>query len=362
MNSRREMLPDEPRDPRLQAALSQAPDHAVGPPATVSAAVLRAARDAVAPSGSGWRRWWASLGGLQPSRWAPGTAGLMVALLVGMMWWGEEPPPATTSAEPQGMAQESPPPETASTTATAPTTAADAPTAKAAAERRDEAVALRAPTAPTAARPASPDRARTVMPAAPAREMRAQDDVPAPPAAPPVVAVAPSPMKAAPMPPPPPTHAPAPAPAPAAAAQPAPASELAEAAPFSLGAAPTAARRGAERAVLAPPGPPPALAAALAPSGTRAPTTDWDLRDAESGRVLGPAALRAWAEAAGALPWQRAEAPPSGTVWQGQWLQAGQPRARLSLDDQHRLWWHEGEQLWSAPLPAALSEPLRALR
>ncbi|MEP7282880.1 MAG: hypothetical protein ABI696_12940, partial [Rubrivivax sp.] len=95
-----------PVDPRLRAALRHAPDHAVEPPAALSAAVIGAARAALrsdagaataAPTLAGargwraaWRRWRAAAAAGPGPRAA--FAGLLVAGIVGMLWRFDPPP------------------------------------------------------------------------------------------------------------------------------------------------------------------------------------------------------------------------------------------------------------------------------
>jgi hypothetical protein len=86
----------ESEDPRLQSALRHAPDHDIEPPPALNASILRAAHQSVATPA--WRRW---LEWLASPGWATSTAGVMVALLTGLLWWGQEPPAPVVAMAPQ---------------------------------------------------------------------------------------------------------------------------------------------------------------------------------------------------------------------------------------------------------------------
>ncbi|MGA0611177.1 hypothetical protein [Caldimonas sp. KR1-144] len=81
--------PDEPHDDWLRAALRHAPDAQVEPPEALSAAILRAARDAVRPQRRA-RPWRAALraawGALARPPVAAGLASVMLATVIGVMW------------------------------------------------------------------------------------------------------------------------------------------------------------------------------------------------------------------------------------------------------------------------------------
>ena len=86
-----------PRDPHLRAALRHAPDAQAEPPQAVSAAILRRAREAVRAGAQTDRRWFTMAGAASPMPWAGGFAGLLLAVLAGLLWW-PEPLPASRRA------------------------------------------------------------------------------------------------------------------------------------------------------------------------------------------------------------------------------------------------------------------------
>lgn len=167
--------PAPERDPWLAAALRHAPDADASAPAALSAAILRAARDAAAPP-----QRHASLAARVAAAWswlarppvAAAFASLVVATTVGVLWWGEpvdprvapqpRPSPAATppaappvDAVPQSV--ETPPP-------TAP--------AEAVSGARQVAPALRS--RPTPAASAEPKAAPALAAPAPAAPMLAE--------------------------------------------------------------------------------------------------------------------------------------------------------------------------------------------
>jgi hypothetical protein len=174
-----------PADPHLRAALRHAPDHAVEPPAALSAAVIGAARAALhserasPPPASTRVGWWQHAAG----RWraasgaGPGPraaiAGQRVAGIVGVMWRFDPPPAAR---------------EPTNAPATSPDAAHDRPDRPA-----PEVSAAR----PPAARPGAELRKEASPPASPGPSPPAPP--PAPPAAPaPAPSPVPSPRAAAP--------------------------------------------------------------------------------------------------------------------------------------------------------------------
>ena len=167
--------PDIDKDARLLAALRNAPDHDVAPPAQLKRSIFEDARRAVRPSTRmgawAWPAW------LQQPAGAAAFASVMMAGVIGLMW-RDGPPPETQ------VVAEMPAHTTADTTAPAPTVASadsadntlptlptlpSAPTAKARLpERPAPAVAptiVALPAAPTLVPPPAP-------PATPVLEMR----------------------------------------------------------------------------------------------------------------------------------------------------------------------------------------------
>ena len=109
-----------PRDPHLRAALRHAPDAQAEPPQAVSAAILRRAREAVRAGTKTERHWFTMAGAASPMPWAGGFAGLLLAVLAGLLWWPEPPPPPGERAsspspgapsEPALPTQPQPPPD-----------------------------------------------------------------------------------------------------------------------------------------------------------------------------------------------------------------------------------------------------------
>ena len=195
---------DEPRDARLQAALRQAPDHALQPPAALAQSIRAAAHAAVKPRARA--PWWAGLQGawlaLATPRpvWAGATAALLVSVLTVRLWVDEPVPAAVEAAAPAAA-----PATTVPASPAAARSAAPAPAPAAAAQP-----APAKPRAPQKAAPPRPARASPeaiAEPKAEAREARAADDA---------AAAAPARNDMARQ------RAPAPAPAPAPAAAPAP--------------------------------------------------------------------------------------------------------------------------------------------
>jgi len=190
---------EPPRDAWLREALRHAPDADAAPPAELSAAILRQARDTVkaaarpAVSSHPLLQWWSWLA--RPPV-AAGFATVMVATLVGVMWWDQPldrtlPPPAA-SAEPSAAPASVTPPLAP---AAAPPRADDAKSATLA-----EKAAPRVPASRTAPPPPAPapERERQAAPtdrapADAAGELRTSgaNSAPPPPAAP-----APSPTPA----------------------------------------------------------------------------------------------------------------------------------------------------------------------
>lgn len=164
---------DEPRDPRLRAALRHAPDAEVRPPQALSDAILRQARasaaaaPALGKAAASRPSAWALLAGMwealsRPSL-ASGLASVMLASLVGVMWWNRLP---DDTGELPRLEERSPPPAAAAAPAAEPT-AAPAPvqafpqaTGQA---RRDEASgAVHDERAPRAARESTEARMRQI--------------------------------------------------------------------------------------------------------------------------------------------------------------------------------------------------------
>lgn len=314
-----------PRDPHLAEALRHAPDHGAAPPPALSAAILRAAREAVQPRAAPrWLRW---LAALQQPRWAGSAAALMLGVLIGSLWWGRP----ETDPSPQERGLLPPPADTAAVQAPAP---AARPALPEAPERQITA-------RPEAAQPAPPAEA------AAARERRAQaqrePSAPRPTAAPQILQdAAPAPLakngaqrfeEAA------PAHAPAPAAAP-------PAAPLASAAmPPALArlAVPAAARDARASTALRRQAP----SSADLPLSATSPLREWllQLREASAGR------------------WVRMPegAQPGGAVqWHAEWREAGVLQARLSLHAR-TLWWEEADgSRWSADLDPAAAAALPA--
>ncbi|MGE4244111.1 hypothetical protein [Ramlibacter sp.] len=118
----------EYRDARLARALQSADEDASAPPAAVRAAVLEAARKAVAPAAASdmpwWRRWFASPQQRMP--WNAAFATLLLASLVTLMWRDEEVPGARPES---AMADKAQPRAEAPAPAASQSTVAAAPSA-----------------------------------------------------------------------------------------------------------------------------------------------------------------------------------------------------------------------------------------
>ncbi|HJW11623.1 MAG TPA: hypothetical protein VJ598_07545 [Albitalea sp.] len=157
-------------DAWLREALRHAPDAQLGPPPSLSEAILREARAKARPSARvstpvAWWRW------LARPPVAAGFASVMVAVLVGLMWREGPPEEAAPMAPPPSAPVAAPPVPAApvATPAPAPEVRAEAKTAP-----------MRSPKA-----------------AAPRQRVAREAAAPAPTAAPPVVAAAPAPAPAA---------------------------------------------------------------------------------------------------------------------------------------------------------------------
>ncbi|MBN9409559.1 MAG: hypothetical protein J0H69_10455 [Burkholderiales bacterium] len=167
------------RDARLVRALEHAPDAHLRPDGAVRAAVLSAAREAVAPPAApvrpGWRAWFGGGRGAGMP-WNAAFATLLVAGFVTLLWQGEPVPEARL---------DTPPPPAAP--AAAPAEVPAAPGAASPAPAPAPAPVLR-PAPPSAA-----ERAREMREAEASRQRRAE--APAMPAAPPAAAPAPAPAR-----------------------------------------------------------------------------------------------------------------------------------------------------------------------
>jgi hypothetical protein len=244
--------PDEPRDPHLLAALAHMPDHPdapdapAGPPLALTAALHKAAHDALAPAPKRPARVrWAWLDMWRQPVWATGlTAAVMAALVLGL-WWqprtdgpdGELPAiadarvasPAVSPAPP--VVAQAAPASAAVTPSTPPATAAAPPPRPLAVPARPQARA-ESRAAPRDDQPPAP-KAGAISPNPESPQATEQATEQAAAAARPGATTAPSPAVAAAPPP-----AEAPAPSPAAAVSPAPAAVAALAKPSRVRAPP----------------------------------------------------------------------------------------------------------------------------
>lgn len=93
------------RDAHLLAALRHAPDHAVEPPAALTAAILDQAHRALRPPRAGGARLQSALRGAFEKFWRPAPmaafGSLAMATLIGVMWGGGQAPEAVPSALPE---------------------------------------------------------------------------------------------------------------------------------------------------------------------------------------------------------------------------------------------------------------------
>jgi hypothetical protein len=377
-------------DPRLRAALANAPDGELRPAPAVRDAVLRAAHEATAKPADGvgnrvrvpgWRRWWDALLAPRGLATAAGIACVGIALKLA---WQPEPAWRAETAETSAATQRAPTAPTTEVARTAPTAQAGRaaperapapPPAPALTDRAKVATRPSADTPGVAMAPAEPPRPAADARPAPAREAATPMRRPA--AAPPAPAIT-----TATAPPPPlddtPVAAAAPdAPAPLAATPPA----LAEAG----GAAPIEARQAAkalageararsraelstpaaqahDSAVLAEaaaPGLPPALdrwATALrAPADDEvAPPAGWQLRLDGTPVAWGPA-QRHWWRALIAGTAGRWTVQASGSATGAAWQLLGPEGTRLSLQvGADQVWLHSGGVTWRAPRPPGL--------
>jgi len=200
---------DEPaRDAWLSQALQHAPDAEAAPPAALSEAILRQARNAVTPSRAAaparttnpLLRWWSWLA--RPPI-AAGFATVMVATLVGVMWWDKPldafAPQPDVPAAPAPMAQDK---EDKDTVAQASAVAAAPPArdeSKAVARSEPEKPRSIAPPPPPAAQRERAGASRASVPPAATGELQTRTADAAPPptaAAAPAPAPAPAPLSA----------------------------------------------------------------------------------------------------------------------------------------------------------------------
>jgi len=197
---------DEPtRDAWLSQALQHAPDAEAAPPAALSEAILRQAREAVKPTRAAaparttnpLLQWWSWLA--RPPI-AAGFATVMVATLVGVMWWdrpldafGPQPEAPAAPAAPAPGAQDKNEVAQAPTVAPAPPPARDE--SKAIARSEPKKPRSIAPPSPPAAQRERADASRAPTPPAATGELQARTaDAAPPPAA--AAAPAPAPMSA----------------------------------------------------------------------------------------------------------------------------------------------------------------------
>ena len=370
--------PDGPeRDAWLSAALRHAPDANSAPPADLSAAILRQARQAVsntvdstvsstvkaatAEPSNRLIRWWSWLA--RPPI-AAGFATLMVATVVSLMWWDR---PLEETLRSRAAPSSAVTADTAAVPAASAVSGAAAPETEAS---REEASPQAAPHVPapgaatksvaSAPRPAPRQRAAEDRDEA-ARTSRSLD------AASPAAAAAPAPERA---------PAPAPGPAQAQAHAQAQAQGLARApaqaqipAPNAPPAAPSAfAKSGqdaaAEASAAAPPAPAPARLAERR-DAERGPLPVID--DAEHWtwqRSAGPqpmtAALEAWlAQLALNAHWQTATNPPPAAAPALTLARDGAPKATLSLGDDAVWLTRPGAPALMAPLAPATAAALK---
>jgi hypothetical protein len=330
---------EPPRDAWLREALRHAPDADAAPPAELSAAILRHARDAVKsaarPAASSHpllrlRSW------LARPPVAAGFATVMVATLVGVMWWDKpldetlprsEPPAAT-------VAQSSAP-------APAPASIAT-PLAAAAPPRAPEEAAKAATRAAKEAAPATPARRDDARERASTERARSA----APAAAPPPPAASPAP-------------APAPAPANESPAKPASADARDDA----------AAQRGAAAQGFAKAAPAPAPAAAPAQrrqeAATLTPVIDqperWTWQRGGAEQAMTPGLQRWLVQLDRAVRWQPADAAPpaTGVVVLRLWRD-GALHATLQLGSDTAWLTPAGGAPVMAPLSPATSAALQA--
>ncbi|MED5620752.1 hypothetical protein [Ideonella sp. BN130291] len=364
-------------DPRLQSALRHAPDHDTEPPPGINAAILRAARASLGAA-PWWRR---ALDRLTSPAWASGTAGVMVAVLAGLLWWDQEPPAPVVARAPERPAAGAPGPAPTAAVQEAPAAPAAAP---AAAGHKSQAAAARAaaaeqyqlqlaeaasskrpPAAPPGERRAMAGKAAdaaadTALPAGePTGKLQAPGAA-APPAAQP--AQAPASTRTLAQAPVPADGVPVPAPerqaTAAAAAAPAPARNMASGiGPASAAPEPPADVRGGL-----------ALTAPVGWQRLRAAAADdprWTWQRAGSGSpvMLADPAAQSWVRALRFAPlqWHAGVAAVDGAP-QWRWFEAGRLRASVRLEGT-RLWWQDaGGMVWHADLPpataAALDPPL----